>query len=119
MPVSLSESTATLTGVVTVEDAEPLAQWLRSAADASGPSDMSQPADRPQPSGLCVLMADCTHLHTAALQALLAGRPRLGSAPTDPFLARWVAPLLAEGTASDPADATEPTDPTDPDRSAT
>jgi hypothetical protein len=86
MPVSLSESTATLTGVVTVEDAEPLAQWLRSST------------------GLTVLMADCTHLHTAALQALLAGRPTLGSVATDPFLARWVTPLLTGPNLHDPTD---------------
>ena len=77
MTVTCSESVAVLTGVVTVEDAEPLAQWLRQT---------SRPSIR---------MAGCTHLHTAALQALMAARPALDDVPTEPFLARWVAPLIA------------------------
>jgi hypothetical protein len=77
MPVTLGKSSATLSGVVSVDDAEPLAQWLRDTA-------------RPR-----VRLADCTHLHTAALQALMVAGPAVTSAPTDPFLARWIAPLLA------------------------
>ena len=77
MPVTLTRGVATLTGVVTVDDAEPLAQWLR---------DTRRPKVR---------LAGCTHLHTAALQALLAARPAITSAPVEPFLARWIAPLLA------------------------
>jgi len=76
MPVKLRFDVATLSGVVSVDDAEPLSAWLRSC---------------PSPQ---VRMTRCTHLHTAALQALLAYRPKLGAAPTDPFLARWVVPLL-------------------------
>lgn len=37
----------------------------------------------------------CTHLHAALLQTLLAYKPALSAAPTDPFLRRWVLPLLA------------------------
>ena len=77
MPVIVGRGVATLSGVVGVEDAEPLAQWLRDTA-------------RPR-----VRLADCAHLHTAALQALLAARPVVSSVPTDPFLARWIVPLLA------------------------
>ena len=77
MPMTLTRAVATLSGVVTVDDAEPLAQWLR---------------DTPRPK---VKLAGCTHLHTAVLQALLAARPAVTSAPVEPFLARWVAPLLA------------------------
>jgi hypothetical protein len=76
MTVTLSKGVATLTDVVTVEDAEPLAQWLR---------DTAKPKVR---------LASCTNLHTAALQAILAARPQVVSPPADPFLARWVAPLL-------------------------
>jgi hypothetical protein len=67
---------ATLTGVVRVDDAEPLARWLRETS-------------RPK-----VRLEHCTHLHTAALQALLAARPVLAGPPSDPFLARWITPLL-------------------------
>jgi len=77
MPVSCSDAVAVLTGVVTVEDAEPLAQWLR------------------QTPGGTVRWAGCTHLHSAALQALMAARPTLDDVPTEPFLARWVAPLIS------------------------
>jgi hypothetical protein len=77
VPVTLSPDVATLTGVVRVDDAEPLAQWLR---------ETGQPR---------VDLAGCTHLHTAALQALLAARVELVSAPVEPFLARWITPLLA------------------------
>ena len=84
MPVLFAEDMATLTGVVSVDDAEPLTNWLRAT-----------PAPR-------VSLASCTHLHTAALQALLAARPVLAAAPTEPFLARWVATLLPGVPASDP-----------------
>jgi hypothetical protein len=76
VPVTLSRNVATLSGVVSVDDAEPLAQWLRDTA-------------RPK-----VKLAGCIHLHTAVLQALLAARPSIASAPTEPFLARWIFPLL-------------------------
>jgi hypothetical protein len=83
----LCRDVATLTGVVRVDDAEPLAQWLR---------ETEQPK---------VELAACTHLHTAALQALLAARVELVSAPVEPFLARWITPLLVRS--ADPAARTE------------
>jgi len=84
MPVQLSEGTVLLTAVVTVDDAEPLAQWLRETAATA------------------VDLTACTHLHTAALQALLAGHPVIAAAPADPFLARWILPLLAGPSATEP-----------------
>lgn len=77
MPVTFAKSVATLSGVITVDDAEPLAQWLRETS-------------RPK-----VRLIRCTHLHTAAFQALLAARPVITGLPTEPFLARWIMPLLA------------------------
>lgn len=77
MPLAFTERTATLSGDVTVEDAEPLATWLRRTRSPR------------------VRLGTCTHLHAAALQALLAARPVVAVTPTDPFLARWVMPLLA------------------------
>jgi len=76
MPVDLHTRTAVLREVVNVEDAGSLAEWLRRTPEAS------------------VNLARCTHLHTAALQALLAARPTLTKPPTEEFLLRWVAPLL-------------------------
>ncbi|NHC15281.1 hypothetical protein [Motilibacter deserti] len=76
MPLQLGSRTAVLEGTVTVEEAEPLAAWLRQTA---GPR---------------VNLRDCSHLHTAALQALLAARVKVSVLPADAFLRAWVAPLL-------------------------
>jgi hypothetical protein len=77
MSLQLREKVATLSGVLTVDEVEPLAAWLRTTSGAS------------------VNLRACTHLHTGALQALLRFRPRLSSAPQDLFLAAHIAPLLA------------------------
>lgn len=86
MPLVVNTRTATLTGEVGVEDAEVLAAWLRTTR---------RPAVR---------LATCTHLHTAVLQALMAARPEVLEPPVEPFLARWVLPLVAPA----PADGAEP-----------
>jgi hypothetical protein len=39
-------------------------------------------------------LAACTHLHAALLQTLLAYKPAIAAGPDDPFLARWVFPML-------------------------
>jgi hypothetical protein len=44
-------------------------------------------------------LAACTFLHTAILQTLLALEPNVLAVPRDPFLARWVAPLLKQPAA--------------------
>ncbi|MGO9898205.1 MAG: hypothetical protein ACLP0J_00600 [Solirubrobacteraceae bacterium] len=75
MPLELG-TTAVLTGTVSVEDAEPLTSWLRDHHDAH------------------VDLGACTHLHTAALQALLCAGPTITTPPADDFLRRWILPLL-------------------------
>lgn len=99
MPLQLGSRTAILDGAIVVEDAETLATWLRSA-----------PAGR-------VNLRRCTSLHTAALQALIAARPKLSSPPDDPFLRAYVLPLLqpaetvsAETVAAEAAPAPIPGD---------
>ncbi|MCW7541925.1 hypothetical protein OOT46_29435 [Aquabacterium sp. A7-Y] len=64
---------AVLDATVGVEDAEALAQHLRGL---------------PRPA---VHLSDCEHLHAAALQVLLALRPRVLSLPRE----RWLAAALA------------------------
>ena len=76
MPLELRESSALLTGVVTIDDVEPLASWLRTTPKAK------------------VSLRGCSHLHTGALQALLRFRPKVTSPPADAFLAAHVLPLL-------------------------
>ena len=83
MPLELHDDSATLIGVVTVDEGEQLAGWLRAAR-------------RPK-----VSLRRCNHLHTGALQALLLFRPKISSAPSDAFLATQVLPLL--GVSSGPA----------------
>ena len=76
MPLELHDSSATLTGVVTVDEVEQLTAWLRAT---------------PKPR---ISLRRCNHLHTGALQAMLFFRPKISSAPTDAFLAAQVLPLL-------------------------
>ena len=76
MPLELHENTATLSGVVTVDEVEQLAGWLRATRKAK------------------VGLRRCNHLHTGALQALLFFKPKITAAPTDAFLAAQVLPLL-------------------------
>ncbi len=82
MPLELRDRTAVLTGVVTVDDVEPLVGWLRTTPRAR------------------VGLRGCTHLHTGVLQALLVFRPKVTADPADPFLSAHVAPLLAAGRGS-------------------
>ena len=79
MPLELGDTTATLTGSVTVDEVERLAGWLRTTA-------------KPR-----INLRRCDHLHTGAFQLLLRFRPRIAAAPTDPFLAGQVLPMLADG----------------------
>ncbi|GIM94106.1 hypothetical protein [Paractinoplanes toevensis] len=83
MPLELGDTTATLTGVVTVDEVEELAAWLQATA-------------KPR-----VNLRKCNHLHTGALQAMLRFRPKVSAAPTDAFLAGQVLPLL-EGSGGEP-----------------
>ena len=76
MPLELRDRVATLSGVVTVDEVEPLVAWLRSTARGR------------------INLRDCNHLHTAAIQALLLFRPKVSVAPVDSFLSTQVLPLL-------------------------
>lgn len=59
---------AALEGLVVVEDAEPLSNWLR---------QQSRPA---------VHLGKCEELHAAVLQVLLALRPAIVAPSSDPWL---------------------------------
>jgi hypothetical protein len=76
MTVRYLKKHAALDGVVGVEEAETLAQWLQKQA---------APA---------VHLGKCEHLHAAVLQVLLVLRPRVAAAPADPWLAGVLAPLV-------------------------
>jgi hypothetical protein len=76
MPVIFTAARARFEDVCTVEEALPLCEFLKSGET------------------LQVDLAACTFLHTALLQLLLTARPMLVLPPTDPYLVRWVGPLL-------------------------
>ena len=90
MPLELLDNTCTLTGVVTVDEVEPLAAWLRTT---------------PKPR---VNLRKCNHLHTGALQAMLLFRPKVSAAPADAFLAARVLPLLTGGNGTRRRPESEP-----------
>ena len=75
MSVRFLKKHAALEGVVTVEEAEGLSNWLR---------EQARPA---------VHLGKCEQVHTAALQVLLALKPRLLAPPPEP----WLAQALSDG----------------------
>jgi hypothetical protein len=76
MSVSLDGNVVRLYGDCPVEDAETVMRLLQAAVDPD------------------VSLADVRILHTAVLQVLLALRPKLVGPVRDPFISRWLAPLL-------------------------
>ena len=82
MSVRLDGATVRLEGTCPVEDAEPLLALLQ------------------QHEGAAVDLASCGRIHAAVLQVLLAADRAVHGMPDDPFLARWVLPLLAARAAS-------------------
>jgi hypothetical protein len=77
VPLTLDDRTATLTGFVTVDDAETFVAWLRRT---------TEPA---------VDLHDCVRIHTAVFQAILAFRPIIAVGPEDTFLAGRIVPMLS------------------------
>nr|WP_296070915.1 hypothetical protein [uncultured Actinoplanes sp.] len=76
MPLEFRDTLASLSGVVTVDEVEQLATWLRATPKAR------------------ISLRRCNHLHTGAFQAMLRFQPKITAAPADPFLAVQVLPLL-------------------------
>lgn len=76
MPMHFAPERATLSGLIGVEDAELLLEqaltWTAAQVD----------------------LRECTHLHPANLQVLLAARCRVVHWPTDPTLAAWLTSVL-------------------------
>lgn len=72
MSIEYKKNVARLTGVVDVEEAEGLLQWLQ--AHPQGELDLSA----------------CAHLNAANLQVLMAAKPVIAAWPTDESLADWL-----------------------------
>jgi hypothetical protein len=79
MTIRYLKKYAALEGIVGVDDAEALTQWL-----------LQQHAP-------AVHLGKCDHLHGAVLQVLLALRPKVAVPPVDPLLASALARVLAHG----------------------
>lgn len=76
MPIRFDGETARFDGDCSVEEALPLAEWLAATPGAR------------------LDLAPCTGLHTAVLQVLMVAGVRPVAPPADPFLARWVMPVV-------------------------
>ncbi len=83
MPLIFGEDQVLIEGICSVEDAMPLLEFLQAHAGAS------------------VDMRACSHLHSAALQVLLAAA-RVTQLPQEDFLRRWLTPLLIPPPTADP-----------------
>ncbi|MBT8763070.1 hypothetical protein KFV02_03905 [Desulfohalobiaceae bacterium Ax17] len=68
MPIKITEDTAIFSDICTVEEAEPLLDWLKE--HPAGKLDLKQ----------------AQHIHTAILQVLMALQPEIASPPEDEFL---------------------------------
>jgi hypothetical protein len=79
MPIEFRTGEVRLAETCGAEEALELSDWLLSA-------------DLPK-----VDLGDCTNLHPALLQTLLAHKPAISVEPKDPFLSRWILPMLAPG----------------------
>ena len=79
MPIDFMRNVACLKGVCTVEEAEPLLQWLQDQQRAK------------------IKLKECTHVHTAVLQVLIAAKVMVTLPPDDVDLARWLIPALKSG----------------------
>jgi hypothetical protein len=76
MPIDVSDGVLILRDTVTVDDAESLREQL-AAAPALG-----------------LDLGACSHLHTAALQVLMAAARPVRAWPADPVCARWMRSAL-------------------------
>lgn len=88
MTIRLAGDAVILEDICTVEDAESLAQALQTGATV-------------------IDWTNCTHLHTACLQVILAAGALTRGVPVNADLALWLAPLLPseKACASSPGEA--------------
>lgn len=82
MTISVANGEARLSGLCTVEDAEPLLEFFAGGGDR-------------------VDLGECEHLHAAVLQLLLAARPAVTGTPA-PFVREWIVPFLASSANAPP-----------------
>ncbi len=79
MPIEFKKNRALFQREVSVEEAEGLLEWLQNRPAAK--VDLSQ----------------CSHMHTANLQVLMAAKPTIVNWPENPDLRAWLEPALRCG----------------------
>lgn len=78
MPFTTQDNRLSAEQLLSVEDAEPLLEWLLN-----------------HPRGKLDLSA-CEHLHAASLQVLMAARAKIAAWPRSQMLADWLSATLTE-----------------------
>lgn len=76
MAIEYKKNLAIFRDVVSVDEAEGLLDWLQ-----------NKPAAK-------IDLEDCTHLHPANLQVLMAAKSRIAFWPADANLCAWLEPVL-------------------------
>ena len=76
MPIEYKKNQATFVEVATVDEAEPLLAWLQ---------------DKKSPR---IHLGDCTHMHPANLQVLMAASVTVTAWPKDDQLCAWLRSAL-------------------------
>jgi hypothetical protein len=77
MAIEYKKNHAVFSGVVSVDEAEALLEWLQKKSAAR------------------VDLSACTHLHPANLQVLMVAKPVISAWPTDGGLATWLQTALS------------------------
>jgi len=78
MPIEVSDNQLVVRELLSVEDAERLLDWL-----------IQHPRGR-------LDLTDCTHLHAANLQVLMAAQPKITAWPSCDALADWLRAALIQ-----------------------
>jgi len=76
MAIQYKKNTAVFSDVVSVDEAEPLLEWLQ------------------KKTSIRVDLSSCTHVHPANLQVLMVAKPTISAWPTDTGLASWLQSAL-------------------------
>lgn len=79
MAIVYSDKEAKLSDVVSIQEVDGLLEWLLEHPDAT------------------VNLAECQHLHLAALQTLASSRRTITAWPDNESLKGWITPLLSTG----------------------
>jgi hypothetical protein len=76
MTIDFKKKEINLREVITIQEVDELLEWL---------------LENPKTT---INLADCTHIHLAALQTLASAKRKVTAWPQDNTLKRWIQPLL-------------------------